>query len=226
MNKVQLLDLGLKPYLDVLAVQQQHFEKNIEAKLKGEPTTNYLILCEHSPVFTLGKSGKRENILVSDSEMNAEFYHVNRGGDVTFHGPGQLVVYPVLDLDVLLIGLAKYISLLEECIIQSLLPYKLRGERIEGAAGIWLQTQDARHKTQDRKIGAIGVKASRNVTMHGIAINVNTDLSYFNKILPCGLEGKGTTSIQKELNSIIPFNGFKTTFVASFQRVFGVSIHA
>ncbi len=221
MNHIQVLDLGLKPYLEVLSVQELLFNKNIEAKLQATQTANYLILCEHTPVFTLGKSGKRENILVSDNEMNAEFYHVNRGGDVTFHGPGQLVVYPVLDLDLLHIGLAQYILLLEECIIQSLEPYKLKGERLDGAAGIWLKG-DVR--TQDRKIGAIGVKASRNVTMHGIAVNVNTDLSYFGKITPCGLQGKGTTSLQNELRSVVSFHEYKTRFIAAFEKVFQTTV--
>lgn len=216
MSSFKVIDLGLKKYLDVLQVQEEHYNKNIEAKLKQEPTENYLILCEHEPVFTLGKSGKRENILVSDEEMNAEFYQVNRGGDVTFHGPGQLVVYPILDLDNLQIGLAQYIFLLEETIIESLKDYGLNGERIEGAAGIWL-------RIPDRKIGAIGVKASRNVTMHGIAININTDLSYFDKIVPCGLEGKETTSLQKELGKEISIEGYKKIFVEKFQNVFPVN---
>lgn len=215
MNNLRILDLGLKPYPEVLSVQEQLFHKNIEAKLTAAPTENHLVLCEHPPVFTLGKSGKRENILVSDEQMQAEFYHVNRGGDVTFHGPGQLVVYPIVDLDVLNIGMAQYIHLLEESIIQSLLPYGLKGIRIEGAAGIWLTKPD-------RKIGAIGVKASRNITMHGIAINVNTELSYFDKILACGLKGKETTSLQKELGESVSFNEFKEAFVAAFENVFTV----
>ncbi len=210
----KFIDLGLTKYLNVLHLQEKLFNKNIEAKLNGIPTTNSVILCEHEPVFTLGKSGKCENILVSDEEMHAEFYHVNRGGDVTFHGPGQLVVYPILDLDTLHIGLAQYIFLLEETIIESLKEYGLRGERIENAAGIWLR------ENKDRKIGAIGVKASRNITMHGIAINVNTDLSYFDKIVPCGLEGKETTSLQKESGNFFSIDDFKKIFVTTFKKVF------
>lgn len=219
MNSLKVLDLGLKKYLEVLTLQEELFNKNIDTKLNGQLTENYLILCEHEPVFTLGKSGKRGNILVSDEEMNAEFYKVNRGGDVTFHGPEQLVVYPILDLDVLQIGLAQYIHLLEETIIESLKEYGLNGERIEDAAGIWLRNGS------DRKIGAIGVKASRNITMHGIAINVNTNLSYFDKIRACGLEGKGTTSLKKELGQEISLENYKRNFLKAFEMAFGISIN-
>ncbi|HLP19131.1 MAG TPA: lipoyl(octanoyl) transferase LipB, partial [Chitinophagales bacterium] len=186
-----LLDEGLKSYQEVLARQEELFNKNIALKLKGEPTTNYLILCEHPPVYTLGKSGKRENILVSDEDMNAEFYHVQRGGDVTFHGPGQMVAYPILDLDSLGIGVNQYIQQLEETIIQSLKEYGVTGERIEGAAGIWIKGKPAPGLpaawAQDKKICAIGARVSRMVTMHGLAINISTDLSYFTKIMACGL---------------------------------------
>jgi lipoyl(octanoyl) transferase len=217
-HDIRVIDTGLKPYQEVLILQEKLFTKNVTAKENGEPTHNYLILCQHPPVFTLGKSGKRENILVSDADLHAEFYHVNRGGDVTFHGPGQLVVYPILDLDNLHMGLAQYILNIEEVIIQSLLPYHLTGERIENAAGIWLRNN---HSTpHDRKIGAIGVKASRNVTMHGLAFNVNTDLTYFDKIVPCGLEGKGGTSLQKELNRSVSFEEYQLFFLDSFRKVF------
>jgi lipoyl(octanoyl) transferase len=227
MNSMRVLDLGLKQYTEVLQLQEELFNKNIEAKLRNESTENHLILCEHFPVFTLGKSGKRENILVSDEEMKAEFYRVNRGGDVTFHGPGQLVVYPIFDLDTLNIGLAQYIFNLEETIIESLKAYNLKGERIDGAAGIWLRdnyqlpiTNYQSNATDDRKIGAIGVKASRNITMHGLAVNVNTDLAYFDKIVPCGLEGKGTTSLQKELQREVSIADYKKNFLAAFSKVF------
>ena len=220
-NNIQIIDTGLKPYQQVLSLQEDLFNKNIEAKLKGEPTHHYLILCEHPPVFTLGKSGKRENILVSDADLHAEFYHVNRGGDVTFHGPGQLVGYPILDLDNMQIGLAQYIFNIEETIIQSLKPYQLNGERIEDAAGIWLRNENS--TPHDRKIGAIGVKASRNITMHGLAFNVDTDLTYFDKIVPCGLEGKGVTSLKKELNQPITVEEYKLNFLDAFYNVFNAS---
>ena len=217
MCSIQLIDRGLQPYADVLLLQEQLFNANLQAKETGSETTNRLILCEHYPVFTLGKSGKRENILVSDEEMEAEYYKVSRGGDVTFHGPGQLVAYPILDVDSLGIGLARYIELLEETIIKSLVPYGLKGERIADAAGIWL-----RDGGNDRKICAIGVRASRHITMHGLAMNVNTNLSYFNKIVPCGLEGKGVTSLQQELGAAQDFDAYKNVFIKNFESTFGV----
>ncbi len=217
MQCIQLIDRGLQPYADVLQLQEQLFNTNLHAKENGTPTTNHLILCEHYPVFTLGKSGKRENILVSDEEMQAEYYKVSRGGDVTFHGPGQLVAYPILDVDSLGIGLARYIELLEETIIKSLTHYGLTGERIADAAGIWL-----RDGGNDHKICAIGVRASRHITMHGLAMNVNTDLSYFDKIIPCGLEGKGVTSLQKEFGTTQDFDAYKGVFIKNFESTFGV----
>src|SRR3954467_7028194 len=129
MGSFEVIDLGLKPYLEVLHLQEQLFNKNLEAKVNTQPTAHYLILCEHRPVFTLGKSGKRENILVSDEEMKADFFRVNRGGDVTFHGPGQLVVYPIMDLEPLHIGLAQYVFMLEEVIIDSLKEFNIKAER-------------------------------------------------------------------------------------------------
>jgi lipoyl(octanoyl) transferase len=220
-NIVHIIDTGLKPYQEVLKLQEELFNKNLDAKQRGEATTNYLILCQHLPVFTLGKSGKRENILVGDADLHAEFYNVNRGGDVTFHGPGQLVGYPILDLDTLQMGVAQYVFNIEETIIQSIVPYNLKGERVENAAGIWLR--NAKAVPFDRKIGAIGVKTSRNITMHGLAFNVNPDLSYFDKIVACGLEGKGVTSLQKELKRVVDFEEYKVHFLNSFHRVFNTS---
>jgi lipoyl(octanoyl) transferase len=219
----QVLDVGLKPYQEVLQLQESFFKKNVAAKEQGRPTVNTLILCEHYPVYTLGKSGKRENILVSDEELNAEYYQVNRGGDVTFHGPGQLVAYPVFDIDSFSIGLAEYITRLEEIVIESLKEYGLCGERIEGAAGIWLKGVES-EATIDRKICAIGVRASRHVTMHGLAVNINTDLTYFDKIVPCGLEGKGVTSLQKELGNEISMASYKAIFLLAFERSFTPSL--
>lgn len=224
--QITLTDTGLKPYLDVLALQEKWFNANIEAKVAGKPATNHLILCEHNPVFTLGKSGKRENILVSDEEMGAEFYHIQRGGDVTFHGPGQLVAYPVLDLDSMGIGVNQYIYQLEETIIQTLKHFGINGERIAGAAGIWLKIKPVAGMpaawAQDRKIAAIGARVSRMVTMHGLAINVNTDLTWFTKITACGLDGKGTTSIEKELGTKADMTTVKRVFAETFSRVFSI----
>jgi lipoyl(octanoyl) transferase len=218
MNSFQLIDLPVKPYAQILALQEALFNKNLEAKQQSEPTKNYLILCEHKPVFTLGKSGKRENILVSDEQMQAEFYRVNRGGDVTFHGPGQMLAYPILDLETLHIGLAQYVHMLEEVIIETLKHFDLKGERIEDAAGIWLRGAGG-----DRKIAAIGIKSSRHITMHGLAVNVNTNLSYFEKILPCGLVGKATTSLEKELGKKVPMDDYKKLFLQSFRQQFDLA---
>jgi lipoyl(octanoyl) transferase len=213
---MKVIDCGLKKYVEVLKLQEELFNQNIADKLNGKPTQNYLLLCEHLPVFTLGKSGKRENILVNDDELQADFHKINRGGDITFHGPGQLVVYPILDLDTFHLGLAKYIYQLEEVIILSLVPFGLKGERIEDAAGIWLRDDKG-----DRKICAFGIQSSRNITMHGLAMNVNTDLSYFHKIVPCGLKDKGVTSLEKEIGKKVDFNSYKNLFVAKFEEVFG-----
>lgn len=218
MTDIILKDLGQMPYQAVLALQEDLFQQNLTAKELHQPTQNYLLLCEHQPVFTLGKSGNRSNILVSDEDMGAEYYHVNRGGDVTFHGPGQLVVYPIFDLDTFQLGLAEYINQLEEVIIQSLKTFGLSATRIDGAAGIWILADET--QPQDRKICAIGVRASRHITMHGLALNVLTDLSYFDKIIPCGLVGKGVTSLSTELHRPIEMEEYKKVFLASFNAIF------
>ncbi len=219
--KAEFKWLGLMPYAELLHFQEDLFHKNILAKENGKPTTNTILLCEHTHVYTLGKSGKRENILVSDADLHADFFHVNRGGDVTYHGPGQLVVYPIVDLDSLGIGLAHYIFLLEQTVIDVLEKYQLKTIRIENAAGIWLNANTSKN-LPDRKICAIGVKASRGITMHGIAINITTDLSRFDAIVPCGLKGKGVTSLEKELGSIPDAEKFRNAFTASFEKNFGI----
>lgn len=218
-HHIHITDTGLRPYGEVLQLQEKLFYKNIAAKENNEQTENYLILCEHFPVFTLGKSGKRENILVSDEELNAEYYPVSRGGDVTFHGPGQLVVYPILNIDSFSFGLSEYIWRLEETIINTLKYYQLKGERLNGAAGIWL----CKAGGADEKIAAIGVKASRHITMHGMAINLNTDLRYFDKIVPCGLVGKGVTSLQKETGQTADVEAYKKIFLREFCHVFDIT---
>jgi lipoyl(octanoyl) transferase len=214
---LEIIHVADKSYAEVLQMQQSLFDKNIEDKLAGEPTSNHLILCEHLPVFTLGKSGRRENILVQDNELKAEYHHINRGGDVTYHGPGQLTVYPILDLDTLHIGVAQYIFNLEQVIIDSLMPYGLNAERVENAPGVWL-----RNKGIDRKIGAIGAHVSRKITMHGVAVNVNTDLSWFSKIISCGINDKGVTSIKKELGEDVDFEDYEQKFMNCFLEVFGI----
>lgn len=240
----QIHNLGLKPYGEVLQLQESLFNKNLAAKEQGLPTENHLILCEHNPVYTLGKSGKRENILATDEQLDAEFYQIQRGGDVTFHGPGQLVVYPIFDLDTFGLGVGEYIYKLEETIIETLKEYGLHTERVEGAAGVWLvnrpMTEDrvpmtnndsepthsalrtplSSHPFPERKICAIGAKVSRHVTMHGLAININTDLSYFMKIVACGLEGKGVTSLAAELGHEVDMYEYQKVFLKKFKTVF------
>ncbi|WP_234736033.1 lipoyl(octanoyl) transferase LipB [Tellurirhabdus bombi] len=168
-------------------------------------TPNYLLFCEHPHVYTLGKSGKADNLLANDAfleAIGATYYKINRGGDITYHGPGQLVGYPILDLDNFFTDIHKYMRFLEEAIIRTLAEYGLDAGRIDGLTGVWLdyETQQA-----PRKICALGVKASRWVTMHGFALNVNTDLSYFNHIVPCGIADKAVTSMQQELGRPVPF---------------------
>ncbi len=205
-----------KNYTEVLALQEELFGKNLLLKTQGKQTKNYLVLCEHEPVFTFGKSGKKEHILVGPGQLNAQIIQTSRGGDITFHGPGQLVAYPILDLDTFSIGIADYIFKLEEVIILTLIHYNIKGERLDGAPGIWIDAQSGRA----RKIAAIGAKTSRHITMHGLAINVNTDLGWFDKIISCGLPDKGVTSLQKELNREVDMVEFRGKFIEEFERSF------
>jgi lipoyl(octanoyl) transferase len=172
----------------------------MKKKLSGEKQfPGYLLFCEHPPVFTLGKSGSRENLLINEpmlAQRGIEFYHINRGGDITFHGPGQIVGYPILDLEQLNLGIRGYIEKLEGAVIRLLEDYGIEAGRLEGATGVWLDPEKPRLA---RKICAIGVKAGRHITMHGFAFNVNTDLSYYQYINPCGFVDKGVTSMEKEL---------------------------
>jgi len=192
-------DWGKTDYLQAWERQKQIFELAIAAKQAGETAINTLVFCEHPPVITIGKSGSRTNLLYDAqalAERGVAYYEIDRGGDVTFHGPGQLVGYPVFDIEQFALGLKSYIYKVEESVIQLLAGYGLCAARLEGATGVWLDT-DTPGRT--RKICAIGVRSSRYVTMHGFALNVNTDLSYFSLIHPCGFVDKGVTSMQAEL---------------------------
>lgn len=204
---VNFQDLGLIDYQEAWDYQERIFEESMIQKLtfqkqiSSEPDRrNFnLLFCEHPHVYTLGKSGVEQNLLIDSIQLqakHAKFYKINRGGDITYHGPGQLVVYPIIDLEVFGLGIKNYIHLLEESIIQTIAEYGLKGERLHGATGVWLDTE-VPGKT--RKICAIGVRASRYITMHGFAFNVNTDLNYFSYINPCGFIDKGVTSLSKEL---------------------------
>ena len=212
LNRVQFEDWGLIDYQTAWDKQEAVFKVAVDQKLEQrnhanqvfEPIQNRLIFCQHSPVYTLGKSGKMENLLLDDAGLKnhgASFFPINRGGDITFHGPGQLVGYPIFDLEQFFTDIHKYLRYLEEAIITTLAHYGVKGERFEGYTGVWIEAD----KPSARKICAMGVRCSRWVTMHGFAFNINTDLSYFNHIVPCGIDDKAVTSLEKELNRKVDF---------------------
>lgn len=222
---IQLIELGLKSYQEALAVQEKLFNQTIAIKRANRnqqqqtQTENYLLWVEHTPVITLGKSGKSEHLLLDENQLKKkgiEYYPTNRGGDITFHGPGQLVGYPILDLDNFFTDIHKYLRFLEEAIILTLEEYGLKGARSDGETGVWLDVGTP----FARKICAMGVKASRWVTMHGFALNINTDLSYFEYIVPCGIQGKAVTSVEKELGRNVPFEEVKTKLKVHFADLF------
>jgi lipoyl(octanoyl) transferase len=203
---VKFEDLGIVRYKDAWDYQEKRFAEIIDTKIRlrkapneNELPANLLLFCEHPPVYTLGKSGKIENLLLNEAQLGEreiDFYKINRGGDITFHGPGQIVGYPIIDLDQFFTDIHKYLRLLEEAVIMTLAEYGIDSGRIDGLTGVWLDTQDM---SKARKICALGVKCSRWVTMHGFAFNVNTDLEYFNHIIPCGIDDKAVTSMEREL---------------------------
>lgn len=205
MNKtIQLQDLGKKDYKETWDFQEELFKEIVDLKIKNRredtqlPTPNYFLYVEHSHVYTLGKSGDLSNLLLSEkqlAEKGATFYKINRGGDITYHGPGQIVGYPILDLENFFTDIHKYLRFLEEAIILTLKEYNIESTRSEGETGVWLGVGTS----FARKICAMGVRASRWVTMHGFALNVNADLGYFDNIIPCGIKGKAVTSLNVEL---------------------------
>lgn len=193
-------DAGLTEYRAMLELQRNLFNELIEAKKKGETGNEYLILTEHKPVYTIGRHGHPENLLVSEAVLasgHVALERIERGGDITFHGPGQLVAYPIIDLQKRRLGVKEYVSILEQAVINTIGRFGINGERVEGATGVWI----GKGTPRERKICAIGVKCSRFVTMHGLALNVNTDLSWFSRINPCGFVDKGVTSIAIETGS-------------------------
>ncbi|MDR7372767.1 lipoyl(octanoyl) transferase LipB [Flavobacterium aquidurense] len=203
-KKIQLQDLGRKDYKETWEYQEELFKDIVDLKIKNRreelalETPNYLLFVEHPHVYTLGKSGDFENLLLNEKQLEAKgatFYKINRGGDITYHGPGQIVGYPILDLENFFSDIHKYLRFLEESIILTLEEYGLKCGRSEGETGVWLDVGTP----FARKICALGVRASRWVTMHGFALNVNVDLGYFDNIIPCGIRGKGVTSLQVEL---------------------------
>ncbi len=224
-KKVNIQNLGVKDFKDTWDYQEKLFQEILSIKISNrrndlsDETPNYLIFVEHPHVYTLGKSGDFANLLLSEKaleEKGATFYKINRGGDITYHGPGQLVGYPILDLDNFFTDIHKYLRYLEEAIILTLKEYGLTCERSPGETGVWLDVGTP----FARKICAMGVRASRWVTMHGFALNVNADLGYFDHIIPCGIEGKGVTSMEAELGYKIPLEEVETKIKKHLKSLF------
>lgn len=240
-QKVIYEDLGVLEYQQAWDYQEELLHRNVQAKsavrslelevsegqvFPSNPagTSNHLLFVEHPPVYTLGKSGRIENLLINEEEMSARgirLYKINRGGDITFHGPGQIVGYPILDLEKFYTDIGKYLRNLEEVIILTLAEYGLKGGRSVGETGVWL---DPDIPGAERKVCAIGVRCSRWITMHGFAFNVNTDLDYFDHIIPCGIQNKKVTSVQNELGKEISMEEAKEKVKRNFNKVFEVSM--
>ena len=232
MNKTILVqDLGLKDYKETWDFQEDLFKKTVDCKIKNRRensellTPNHFLFVTHPHVYTLGKSGDFSNLLLSEeqlAEKGATFYKINRGGDITYHGPGQVVGYPILDLENFFTDIHKYLRLLEETIILTLAEYGLKANRSDGETGVWLDVGTP----FARKICAMGVRASRWVTMHGFALNVNTDLGYFDHIIPCGIRGKAVTSLSVELNQeSVNENEVKEKLLKHFFALFEAEIN-
>ncbi len=227
-QKVTFRDLGKISYADAWDFQKERLKEVVDHKLsirdlpeaERPPRKHYLLLCEHHPVFTLGKSGDHQHLLLNQKgleEKGIEFFKINRGGDITYHGPGQVVGYPIFDLDGFFTDVHKYVRYLEEAAIKVLADYDIHGERLDGSTGVWLDVGTVRA----RKICAIGVHLSRWVTMHGFAFNVNTNLEHFNYIVPCGISDKGVTSMEKELGRTIQIEDIKAAFKKYYAELFG-----
>ncbi len=222
-NNIIYKDLGITSYKETWDYQEELFQKVISAKLNGDTDKEqYILFCEHKHVYTLGKSGNRQNLLIAEhvcKSKNIDFFPINRGGDITYHGPGQLVVYPIIDLEELGVGIKTYISMIEDVVIEVLNTYGIKGEKDEKAMGVWI---DKDNPTKARKICAIGVRASRFVTMHGLALNINTDLSYFSYINPCGFTDKAVTSMQQELGKWIDLEEVSKRMKDAFEKIFDI----
>ena len=227
MQKVKLLDLGLKDYKETWSYQEDLFKEVVDIKINNRKnnlsikTPNYFLFVEHPHVYTLGKNGDLSNLLLNEEQLKvkgAAFYKINRGGDITYHGPGQIVGYPILDLENFFTDIHKYLRFLEEVIIKTLSDYGVKSERSEGETGVWLDVGTP----FARKICALGVRASRWVTMHGFALNVNTNLGYFDNIIPCGIKGKAVTSLELELNRKVSLEEVKAKILKHFIELFKV----
>ena len=221
-------NLGLIDYKEAWDYQEKIFKSTVDQKIRirneesSGTTKNYILFCEHPHVFTLGKSGEKENLLLSEEDLiknNASYYAINRGGDITYHGPGQLVVYPIFDLDHFFSDIHKYLRYLEESVITTLAEYGIEAGRVEGLTGVWIDGD----KPTARKICAIGVKSSRWVTMHGIGFNVNSDLSYFSHIIPCGIQDKAVTSMERELGKKVDMKELSEILKKNIASQFGFS---
>jgi lipoyl(octanoyl) transferase len=230
-HKTQIIDLGLIDYKEAWDEQTRLFNDLLSVKARNRnagdqdqaPTSNYLLCCEHPHVFTQGKSGNNSHLLIDERELNtigASYYHINRGGDITYHGPGQLVLYPVIDLENFFTDIHRYMRWLEEAVVQTLAEFGIAAGRIAGLTGVWIDWEGA----NARKICALGVKTSRWVTMHGLAFNVNTDLSYFGHIIPCGIKDKAVTSMLAELGTPQDMELVKRLLCAKVATLFGMEI--
>ncbi|GAB1446807.1 MAG: lipoyl(octanoyl) transferase LipB [Cyclobacteriaceae bacterium] len=231
-RKTEVIDLGLIEYSKAWDYQTKLFEQILEVKKKNrdlpeleqKPTANHLIFCEHPHVYTLGKSGNERNLLIPKErlgDINATYFHINRGGDITYHGPGQIVVYPVIDMENFFTDIHKYMRLLEEAVILTLKEYGVAAGRINDLTGVWIDPEDAE---KSRKICALGVKTSRWVTLHGLAFNINTDLSYFKHIIPCGIDSKAVASMAMELDTIQDLEQIKRSLLKNIVSLFEMEI--
>ncbi len=229
-HNTKFIDLGLIDYQQAWDYQTDLFNKTLDIKKQNrdrpvdeqQATPNHLIFCEHPHVFTLGKSGEEKNLLVPKeglAEIGATYYHINRGGDITYHGPGQIVVYPIFDLENFFTDIHQYMRLLEESVIQTLKEFGIESGRIKGLTGVWLGEGE-----QARKICALGVKSSRWVTMHGLAFNVNTNLTYFDYIVPCGIDDKAVTSVAKELGGQVHMRSVKDQLLKKLESLFELQL--
>lgn len=221
---LEIIDAGLTDYGEMLMWQREVFERLVAKKKSGQKIDEeYLMLTEHRPVVTLGRHAHEENVLIAEEllkDRGIGFYHIERGGDVTYHGPGQLVVYPILDLENHRLGVKAYVNLLEEVVIRTLEEYGIIGERVDGASGVWI----AKGTAEERKICALGVKCSRYITMHGLALNVNTDMSGFDVINPCGFTDKGVTSMARELGHDVDMDEVKSIVGSQFKIFFSKNL--
>lgn len=230
-KKIEVRDLGLKDYKETWDEQERLFKEILDLKVKNRrentkrETPNYLLSVEHPHVYTLGKSGDISNLLINEKQLEekgASFYKINRGGDITYHGPGQMVIYPILDLDNFFTDIHKYLRLLEEAVILVLQDFGIKAGRSEGETGVWLDVGTP----FARKICAMGVRASRWVTMHGLALNVNADLGYFDNIVPCGIKEKAVTSLNVELGkTTVDMEEVKKRFLEHFKILFVAKLH-